>query len=166
MNYILFNKHNGDFVAELPDTNIDGFDLTHFKVKELDYDLKEYGWRGNFVTGKPIPRSKEDRVISEVGIKQQCRNCILKEYPTDNQINNLTDAILEIVQLLNLSGPKINILKDQKSYIDECLEVNKKFINAYKNDPDWIFLPEHETEEYLKEHMISCEDLGIHSIDV
>jgi hypothetical protein len=116
--------------------------------------------------GKLIPRKEMEFTVKEIVLNQLCRNCILHEYPTDNQLNNITDAILEISDLLNFNGQAVNKLKAQRDYIHECMEINKKYKEAYKNDPEWTYISEDETDEYIREHMISCEELGIHSIDI
>jgi hypothetical protein len=165
---LLFNEQNGEFMAEINWEDRGLFDLSLFKTKEIEYDPSEYSWNGDFITGKLESNKKLEKTIYELALNRQCHDVIISEYSTDDQLNNISKALLEVVSLLNLNGHNINKLIDQYLFIEECIETNKRYINAYKTSPNWNFVPKDKTLSFLKDNIetVNSEALGIHSIDL
>ena len=166
---LMFEKHTGEFIAEIYEYDLDRFNVTDFKIKSVEYDEDIHKWDGgNYIQGKLISKEELSRRIYEIGMNGQCRNVILAEYPTDDQINNITSAILDMASSLNLSTPAIDKLLEQKLFIGECLDANKRYIKAYKEDPYWEFIGKNDKLDFLKSSPkeVNSEELGVHSIDL
>lgn len=165
---LLFDKQNGSYIAEVFKEDRDNFDLNLFKYKEITYNPDTHVWRGSYLTGKLVSKEEMAKTIYEIGLNQQCRKCIINEYPTDDQINNITKALLEVISQLKVNGPSINKLVEQYNFIEECKQTNKRYINAYKNSPDWTLISEDDELSFMRENTanINSEDLGVHSIDL
>lgn len=165
---LLFEKHDGSFFAEIYEDDVPSFKIKDFNSKKISYDPEEFVWSGDYVTGKLISLEEESRKIEEIGLNMQCRNVIISEYPIDDQINNITDAILELAKSIKHNGPAVSKLSDQVGFIDECKATNQRIISAYRNDPYWTLIGEDDTLEFLKDSMktMISEEIGVHTIDL
>lgn len=166
---LAFNVQSGEFLAEFHEQEAQNFNLDELKVKYIEYDTELNSWDGgNYASGKIISKEELSRQVYEISLNQLCRNVIVDEYPIDDQINNITNVLLEVVGVLKLEGDVINKLKDQKAFITECVETNRRYVSAYKNDPHWTVIGKDDELNSIRDAVDKevAEEIGVHTIDL
>tara|TARA_B110000444_G_C18356361_1_gene374040 strand:- start:41 stop:550 length:510 start_codon:yes stop_codon:yes gene_type:complete len=145
---LLFNKESGEFFAKLNHEALNEIDDTFFTVKVLKYDEDTHKWNGgNATDGKVEAIYKIIPVITEDMVNGQASVAIDSVYKPHHELNAIFDVLNEIIEKENLSSEAVDTFKKVRGFINRRRTLNKRYKEAYSNDPNWEYLDKKALEE-------------------
>jgi hypothetical protein len=166
---LLFNKSTKAFIASVSDGAIPLVDTKNILIKPIELDESQEYWEGDYDSGSIKKLSDSIPVVHEIALNARCRDIILNEYPLENQINNIAEAVIALASSAKIEqDPRIAKLITQQLFIDECRKTNNRYKTAYQESPDWNYVSKDTELDKLKQNVASgqLEAFGIHTIDI
>ncbi len=146
---LIFNKLSGAFVAQVVGSHLDKVNTTYCKGKTATFNPETHIWVGDYDSGSVKSRAETPRIAYEHTLDGTAGMNIRKKYDYHHQLNVIIDTMTLLLDASSLTTSQKASFNAMKEYIDEIRELNEKYKDSYKNDPNWIYKSKQDAQTDL-----------------
>ena len=146
---LIFNKLTGAFHAAIRGDNLDKVNTTYCKGKIVTFNPVTHMWVGDYDSGSVKVKREQPREVHEIVLDGTAGMNIRKKYDYHHQLNVIIDMMALLLDASSLNTSQKASFTAMKEYIDEIRELNEKYKDSYKNDPNWIYKSKQDAQTDL-----------------
>jgi len=157
---LIFNKISGALVSRIVGSNLDKVRTEYCKGKVVTFNPATHRWVGDYDTGSLKPIIESPKEIYEKSLDGTAQRKIRDKYDYYHQLNIVIDMLSLLLEASSLTTEQKASFNKMKEYIDETRDLNNRYKDSYKNDPNWTYKTKEDAQDEVNDKLAG----GLHEV--